>query len=45
MLTDLKTLSLPSKYVFYRQEHNAKGGSMELNFEIFEMKNSNYIYG
>ena len=40
MLTDLKVPSLACKYVFYRPEHNTKGGGdpMELNFEGLEMQ-------
>ena len=41
MLTDLKVSSLTCKCVIYRQELNAKGDSMELNFEGFEMKYTN----
>ena len=35
MLTDLKFLSLASKYVFYGTKQNAKGG---MNFEGLEMQ-------
>ena len=45
MLTDLKVSSLTCKCVIYRQELNAKGDSMELNFEEFEMKHINRSNG
>ena len=32
MLTDLKFSSLACKYVFYRPEHNAKGGPHRTEF-------------
>ena len=32
MLTSVEVLSLASKCLFCRTEHNAKGGPMELNF-------------
>ena len=38
MLIDLKVSSLASKCVFYRPEHNAEGGPVELNFEGLEMQ-------
>ena len=41
MLIDLKVSSLASKCVFYRPEHNAKGGPVELNFEGLEMQKWN----
>ena len=37
ILTGLKVSSLACKCVFYRLKHNAKGDSMELNFESLEM--------
>ena len=40
MLIDLKVSSLAIKCVFYRPEHNAKGGPVELNFEGLEMQNT-----
>ena len=36
MLTGLKVLCLAYKYVFYRPEHNTKGG--QWNFEGLEME-------
>ena len=42
MLTALKMSFLTCKCVFYRLELNANGGgSMELNFEGFEIKHTN----
>ena len=41
MLTGLKVWSFSCKYVFYRQEHNAKRDSMKLNFEGLEMQKWN----
>ena len=42
MLTGLKVLCMPCKYVFYRPEHDSKGGDpMKLNFEGLEMQNWN----
>ena len=38
MLTGLKVLSLVCKCVFYRPEHNAKRGPLELNFKVLEME-------
>ena len=39
MLTGLKVSSLACKCVFYRSEHNAKGGHpMGLNFKDLEMQ-------
>ena len=38
MLTGLKASSLACKCLFYRPEHNAKGGHMELNFEGLGMQ-------
>ena len=37
MLTGLKVWYLACKCIFYRLEHNAKGDSMELNFQGCEM--------
>ena len=45
MLTSLKMLLLACKRVFYRPEHNAKGGPMELNFEGLEMQKMKYNNG
>ena len=42
MVADLKIGSLTFKYVFYRPEHNAKGGSHELNNEGLKMPNEIY---
>ena len=36
MLRGLRVSSLACKYVFCRPEHNAKGGSHELNFECLK---------
>ena len=41
MLTGLKVSSLACKYVFYRPEYNAKGGSHELNFDGLKMQKWN----
>ena len=38
MLTGLKVPSLACKCVFYRSEHNAKGGSYEMSFDGFKMQ-------
>ena len=45
MLTGLKMLSLASKCVLYRPEHNANGRLMELNFEGLEIQKMKYING
>ena len=39
----LKMLSLFFKCVFYRPEHNAKGGPMKMNFEGLKIQ-KNEIY-
>ena len=38
MLTGLKVSSLACKCVFYRPDHDAKEGPMELNFEGLKMQ-------
>ena len=38
MLSDLKVSSLTCKCVFYRPEHNSKGGTIDLNFESLEIQ-------
>ena len=38
MLTGLKVPSLACKCVFYRSEHNAKGGSYEMSFDGLKMQ-------
>ena len=42
MLTDFNVPALVCKWVFYRPEHHAKGGPMELSFEGLEMQNEIY---
>ena len=41
MLTGLKVSPLARKCVFYKPEHNAKGGSHELNFDGLKMQKWN----
>ena len=45
MLTGLKMSSVACKCVFYRSEHNAKSGPMELNFHGPEMQKRNIPTG
>ena len=41
-LTDLKVSSWACQFVFYKPEHNAKGGPMEWNIERMECRNEVY---